>query len=46
MVIGPDRLLEIEAQLRKGTSVIARSASDEAIHTCFAALWIVSLRSQ
>jgi hypothetical protein len=26
--------------------VIARSASDEAIHTCFAAPWIASLRSQ
>jgi hypothetical protein len=28
------------------SSVIARSASDEAIHTCFAALWVASLRSQ
>jgi hypothetical protein len=28
------------------TAVFARSASDEAIHTGFAALWIASLRSQ
>jgi hypothetical protein len=27
-------------------TVVARSASDEAIHSSFAALWIASLRSQ
>jgi hypothetical protein len=27
-------------------SVVARGGSEEAIHTCFAARWIASLRSQ
>jgi hypothetical protein len=39
---------ETEARMPNSipAAVIARSASDEAIHTFFAATWIASLRSQ